>query len=121
VEYWVSNVRKKPVEKIPTLWAFEVSIMTDTTRQNLARWIAAEEGQFFERKSALDRSSEKAMNETGVNWLLKNNYKKGFLFEGPISYKYVNTCAVPLVRKEDAHNGRIFYCLDGMTAEGSFS
>ncbi len=33
--------------------------MPDTTKQTIARWIAAEEGQFFERKSALDRSSEK--------------------------------------------------------------
>lgn len=56
-----------------------------------------------------------------MNGLLENNYKKGFRFGGLISYKYVNTCAVPLVREEDAHNGRIFYCLDGMTAEGSFS
>jgi len=33
--------------------------MSESTRQTVARWIAAEEGQFFERKSALDRSSEK--------------------------------------------------------------
>ncbi len=31
--------------------------MSDTIRQPIARWTAAEEGQFFERKSALDRSS----------------------------------------------------------------
>ena len=95
--------------------------MKAPTRQTIARWIAAEEGPCLERKSALDRSSEKAPPEAGMNGLLKNNYKKGFLFGGLISYKYVNTCAVPLVREEDAHNGRIFYCLDGMTAKGFFS
>jgi|GEM_PF-182526 len=31
--------------------------MSDTTQQNITRWTVAEEGQFFERKSALDRSS----------------------------------------------------------------
>ncbi|MCU0857811.1 MAG: hypothetical protein MUC65_05335 [Pontiellaceae bacterium] len=82
--------------------------MPNSTRQTIARWIAAEEGQFFERKSALDRFSKTALPAAGMNGLPKNNYKKGFLSGGPISYKYVNTCAVPLVRKEDAHNGRIF-------------
>jgi hypothetical protein len=52
----------------------------------------------------------------------KNYFRKRFLYGGAFSYKCTNTCAVPLVlaRKEDAHNGRIFYCPDGMTTEGSF-
>lgn len=34
--------------------------MNETERQNIARWTFAEEGQFFERKSALDRTSGRA-------------------------------------------------------------
>ena len=33
-------------------------------------------------------------------------------------YKILNTRAVPLVRKEDAHKGRVSFCLDRVGAGG---
>lgn len=40
---------------------------------------------------------------------------------GCIAYITTNTRAVPLVRREDVHHGRVFYCLDGVAAKESVS
>lgn len=37
---------------------------------------------------------------------------------GRISYTLINTRAVPLVRKDDAHQGRVFYFRKACTCEG---